>query len=310
MRLICFCGVFCRASRDQPVRRALDLLKRTFSEWSEDNGPRLGAALSFYCVFSIPPFLVVVIAVAGFFFGQTAAQRQLVDQVGSIAGPETAEFVQTMISGARSHRSSVAAGLVAVVTLLVGSSAVFVELQQALNEIWDVPPSRVQSFVRSLKGRLLSFLMVLGIGLVLLFSLMLTAALTAFHDRISNVIALSPVIVEAMHQCILIVLLAIIFAAIFKILPDCHTRWRDVWMGAVLTALMFEVGKFLLAFYIGRSHVASTYGAASSIVVVLTWVYYSAQLILFGAEFVQVYSRQAASARQPDRAGHIQGINS
>jgi membrane protein len=270
----------------------LDLLRQTLVEWWQDDALRLGAALSYYTVFSLAPILVVTVAVAGLVFGQEAASGRIVTEMKGLLGPEGASAIQTLLERAawQPGNSRLAAAL-GLATIVVGASGAFGQLQYALNEIWNVEaPSR--GFGALLRSRLLSFSMVLVLGFLLLVALVLSAALAALDELAGGLgEALQPLLatLEVVGSFALITAL---FAALFKLLPDAEIRWSDVWVGAAVTSLLFVVGKTAIGLYLGNSGVASVFGAASSLVVILVWVYYTSQILFLGAEFTQVYAKR------------------
>jgi len=279
------------------VRAVWALLLDAYNEWSEDNAPRLGAALAYYTVFSIAPLLILSIAVVGLVFGQEAAQGQVMAQIGDLVGEQVAGAVQGLIASSSNPSSGLVATIIGLATLLFGASGVFLELQRSMNEIWDVPPRQESGIWTLVKSRFFSFAMVLGVGCLLLLSLALTAVLSAVGAYFQEFVpaSVSGRAVYGLDLAASLTIFTILFALMFKVLPDAGAAWRDVWMGAAVTAVLFVVGKFLLGLYLGRAGVASTYGAAGSLIVLLLWVYYSAQILFFGAELTQVYARRYGS---------------
>jgi membrane protein len=273
----------------------LRLLKTTFLEWSRDKVPRMGAALAYYTIFSLAPLLVIAIAIAGFVFGREAVEGRITYEIQGLIGSESARAVQTMIQSAHKPAHGVIATIFGVVILLIGASGVFTEMQDALNTIWKVDTTSKTGVWNMLKYRFLSFGMVLGIGFLLLVSLLLSAALTAVATYASSFLPIPPVAIHAIDFLFSVLFIAALMALIFKLLPDVKIAWGDVWVGAALTSLLFTAGKFLIGFYIGKSVTMSAYGAAGSVVIILAWIYYSAQLLYFGAEFTQVYSEKCGS---------------
>lgn len=270
------------------------LLKDTVTEWQADKVPLLAAALAYYTVFSLAPLLIIVIAIAGFVFGPEAARNQLDEQIQGLVGPQGADAIQTMIQSAYRPSSGIVATVVSLVTLLLGASGVFAQLQDALNTIWEVPPPKdgVKGMV---KARASSFAMILVIGFLLLVSLVVSAALAGIGNFFGDLIPGLAFVWQVVNFVISFAVVTLLFGLIYRVLPDVRVPWSDVWHGAIVTSLLFTVGKWLLGLYIGNSGVASPYGAAGSFVVVLVWVYYSAQILLFGAEFTQVYSKHYGS---------------
>ncbi|MFB3817261.1 MAG: YihY/virulence factor BrkB family protein [Candidatus Methylomirabilales bacterium] len=278
------------------MRAVWTLLRDAYYEWSDDNAPRLGAALSYYTVFSVAPLLILSIAVVGLVFGEEAARGQVMGQIRGLVGDQVAGAVQGMIASSRDTSSGILATLVGLGTLLFGASGVFTELQASMNQIWDVPP-RPGGVWGLVKGRFFSFAMVLAAGFLLLVSLILSAALSAVAAYFQYLLprALSEWAVYGIDLGASLAIFTVLFALMFRVLPDTRTAWRDVWFGAVATALLFAIGKTLIGLYLGRSSVTSTYGAAGSLIVLLLWVYYSAQILFYGAELTQVYARRYGS---------------
>lgn len=274
-----------------------DLLKETFSDWSEDKASRLAASLAYYTIFSIAPLIIIVIAVAGLVFGREAAQGQIEGQIQGLVGDQGGELVQEMVKGASNQSTGIIATIIGVITLLFGATGVFGQLQDALNTIWEVTPKPGRGLLGILKDRFISFTMVLGIGFLLVVSLVLSAGLAAVSqftglDKIAYV-------GEAITFVISFAVITLLFAMIFKILPDVQVAWGDVWIGAAVTSLLFTIGKFLIGLYLGHSALASSFGAAGALVVILVWIYYSAQILFFGAEFTQVYAKRFGSHIKP-----------
>jgi membrane protein len=275
------------------------LLKQTATEWAEQGTSRLGAALAFYTIFSIAPLFVIVLAIAGLWFGEEAASRELFSQVSSLVGSEGGEAVQALVSAADKPKTGAWATVIAAVTLFVGATGVFVQLQDALNQVWSVRRKPGPGLPNFIKDRLLSFTLVIGIGFLLLVSLVLSAALAALGNFMAGVLPAQETLWQGINFAISFAVITLLFAMIFKVLPDVTIAWRDVWVGAFITALLFNLGKFLIGLYLGRSTVASAYGAAGSLIIVLLWVYYSAQILFFGAKFTQIYANRYGSHLQP-----------
>jgi membrane protein len=276
-----------------------EMLKETYSEWSEDKASRLAAALAYYTVFSLAPLVIIVLAILGFFFSGNRVEEFLIEQFGGLIGPEGAEITGQIIENANQPSSSLVAGLIGVATLLFGATGVFAQLQDSLNTIWEVTPNPDRGIMGMIKDRFLSFTMILGIGFLLLVSLLLSAMLAALNEFITGLLPEAVILGQVMNFVVSFGLITLLFAMIYKILPDVEIAWSDVWIGAAVTALLFSVGKFLLGFYLGNQSFGSTYGAAGSILILLLWVYYSAQILLFGAEFTQVYARRFGSRIKP-----------
>jgi len=275
------------------------LIKETFSEWSKDKASRLAAALSYYTLFSIAPLLVIAVAVAGFVFGRTAASGQLIAEARDLLGPQGAQAIQTLMENAGRTGAGVVATVVGVGTLLLGASGAFAQLQDALDTIWEVKPKAGRGWKGILRDRFLSFSLVLAIGFLLLVSLVVSAALAALGKFLAGALPFSSALMQGVNFAISFAATTFLFALIFKVLPDARIRWRDVWIGAAITALLFSVGRYLIGLYLGRSSVSSAYGAAGSLVALLVWVYYSAQILLLGAEFTQVYATRFGRGLAP-----------
>ncbi len=270
----------------------LDLMKESYAEWSDDKASRLGAALAYYTIFSIAPLLIIVIAVVSFFWDNQsgAVQQEVVFQVRTLIGDEGATLVETMLdNSSRPGSGNILATVLGLVALLFGATGVFVQLQDALNTIWDVRTAPGRGLASFLSSRLISFGMILVVGFLLLVSLVISAVISAIGASFSEIINL----------LVSFLVIWLLFASIYRILPDVEIRWRDVGVGAFITAALFVIGKWGLGLYLGRSSAASTYGAAGSLVILLLWIYYSAQIFFFGAEFTQVYARRYGSRILP-----------
>lgn len=278
-----------------------NLFKETFQEWQTDKSPRLAAALAYYTVFSLAPLLIIVIAIAGAVFGQQAARGEIVGQIESLVGQQGAQAIQTAIENAnRPSAQGGIASLISVIVLIFGASGVFAQLQDALNTIWEVKVKPGRGITGFIRKRLLSFAAVLGIGFLLLVSLVISAVLSGISHYFSNLLPGADFIWYLLNIIVSFAIITLLFALIYKYLPDVKIRWKDVWIGAAMTALLFVVGKYALGLYLGRGSFGSTYGAAGSLVVLLAWVYYSSLILFFGAEFTQVYARHYGSRIEPD----------
>lgn len=266
------------------------MLKATYTQWSNDKASQLAAALAFYTAISIAPLLVLVIAVVGFFLGEEAAQGQLVGQLRSLMGEQAAQFTETAIANANKPTTGSIASLLSIAVLLWGSTNVFAQLQNSLNAIWNVSAKPGGGIWTVIRTRLLSFGMVLGLGFLLLVSLFLSTVLTAMTTSFSQFLPGVDWLWQLLNYAVSLGVMALLFALIFKVLPDVQVAWKDVWIGAALTAVLFTIGQFALGLYL--SNQGSAYGVAGSLAVFLLWVYYSAQILFFGAEFTQVYATQ------------------
>lgn len=275
------------------MRTAWTLLRQTYSEWSEDRVPRLAAALAYYTTFSLAPLLVVLIAIAGAVFGAEAVRGQLDDQVRGLLGQDAARAVQDMVQSAAGNRSTgVLATVLGTAALLFGATGVFGELQDSLNTIWEVKPKPGRGWRGLVQDRLLSFGMVLTVAFLLVVSLVVSALLAGVGKFVGGYVGALEPLWHVVDLVVSIAVLTALFGAIFKWLPDVEIAWRDVWVGAAVTAVLFTIGKILIGLYLGRSSIGSVYGAAGSLVLLLLWVYYSAQILFFGAELTQVYANQ------------------
>ncbi|MDY6782051.1 MAG: YihY/virulence factor BrkB family protein [Cyanobacteriota bacterium] len=277
-----------------------ELFKETFREWQEDKTARLAAALAYYTVFSLAPLLIIAIAIAGSIFGEEAARGEIVGQIQGLVGSEGAQVIEAAIENASRPDASSIASILSIIALLFGASGVFAQLQDALNTVWEVkekPGRGVMGFVRK---RILSFSAVIGIGFLLLVSLLVSAVLSGLSGYLNGILPGMNWIWQVVNLAISFSIITFLFALMYRYLPDVEIKWSDVWVGAAITALLFVVGKSVLGLYLGRGSFGSTYGAAGSLVIVLAWVYYSAQILFFGAEFTQVYARRFGDRIVPD----------
>jgi membrane protein len=276
------------------------LLKETYDEWSEDKAPRLGAALAYYTVFSLSPLLILVIGIAGLVFEEQAARGQIAARLEETVGEPAASAIEELLKNAQTTGGFSLAAVLGFAILFFGATGLFVQLQDALNTIWKVAPKPGRPIWGMLRDRLLSFVLVLGSAFLVLILLVVSAALAAL-SRVLRPDALPGGTYwwQVINGLISFGSCTLLFAMIYKILPDVHIAWRDVWVGAAVTALLFVAGKYLLALYLGQSSTTSAFGAAGSLVVILLWVYYSAQIFLFGAEFTRVYALQCGFQVEP-----------
>ncbi len=271
-----------------------EFIKDVFNKFIDDKCPKLGAALSFYTIFSIAPIIVISIAVAAVIFGREAARGEVIEQIHSLVGYEGAKVIQTALKNAHYSARSFVTIITGFVTLIIGSTVVFVELQDSLNIIWKVKPKPGQNILKGLlRDRLQSFAMVIATGLLLLISLVISALISSINNYISmSLFNLPKFVLDISDIIISLILTFILFMMIFKFLPDVQIRWKHVWMGALVTSVLFILGKYLISLYLGTSSLGSTYGAAGSLVIFLLWIYYSAQILFLGAEFTQVYANK------------------
>jgi membrane protein len=272
----------------------LRLFKETYNEFSEDKVPRLGAALAYYTIFSIGPLLLIAVAMSGLMLGHEAARGQVSQELGKFFGSQMAQSLEQMIEAAAKPKSGKLATIVGVLTLLLGASGVFGQLKDALNTIWNVQPRKAGGIIGFIKDRFLSMAMVLGIGFLMLVTLLLDTVISAMGKWMGTLVG-GEAVAYVISLVVSFAVATVLFAAIFRILPDLKIAWHDVWLGAVFTSLLFVLGKWGLGLYLGKAAVGSAYGAAGSLVILLVWVYWSAQIMLFGAEFTQVYARTFGS---------------
>ncbi|HZF78439.1 MAG TPA: YihY/virulence factor BrkB family protein [Rubrivivax sp.] len=274
------------------------LLREAVSAWSDDYAPSMGAALAYYTLFSVAPLLLIVISVAGLVFGEDAARGEIMEQLQGLIGIESAKAVEALLQSVNKPSKGVLGTVVGIVVLIIGATTVFGELQDAMDRIWRQRPPPGRGIVRLLQTRLLSLGLVLGIGFLLMVSLVVSAALAALGRWWAPWFGEGLLLLaDTLNFVVSLLLMTAIFAQIFKWLPRVRLAWRDVWIGAAITSLLFTVGKTLIGYYIGRSAIASTFGAAASLVVLLVWVYYSAQIFLLGAEFTRAYAMRYGSQR-------------
>jgi membrane protein len=267
------------------------LLKQTLSEWNEDGVPHLAAAISYYTAFALAPVLVVVIAVAGLVFDRTQVRGEILAQMEGMLGSAGGQLVGGMLDAAGQEGRSIRALVIGLFAIVLAASGLFGELQSALNTVWEVAPRKGRGLLGTLKDRLVSFTMVIGIGFLLLVSLVLSAGLAAVGKYAGGRLPDWATLLQVANFVLGFAMTTALFAMIYKVLPDVELRWRDVWLGAAVTAALFTIGRLLIGLYLGRSSIGSAYGAAGSLAIMLLWVYYSSQILLVGAEFTQVYAR-------------------
>jgi membrane protein len=285
------------------IANSFSLLKQTFSEWLEDKAPQLGAALAYYTVFSLAPLVLLLVAIVGFLFHNdpAGAWRKMSEQMSYFLDKSAIDVVANIAQTASQPNKGMLATVIGILLALFGASGVFGQLQNALNTIWGVkakPGAGIAGFIRS---RFLSFAMVAGVCFLLLVSLVFESLLKGFSHYIQAFFPGGIVIALVVYSIFDLAVVVLLFALIFKFLPDVKIQWRDVWIGAVMTAVFFAIGKWALGLYLGSGAAASAYGAASSLITLLLWIYYSSQILLFGAEFTQVYAARAGRAFVPDK---------
>jgi membrane protein len=290
------------------LRESWNILKKTVQDWSSDNVSLHAAAIAYYTAFSVAPLLLIAIAVAGLAFGEQAVRGEIAGQLEGLVGHSGARAIETMMASARHPQGGVTATIVGVVALLIGASGVFVQLRQSLNYVWKVESRKTQGVWRYLRSRVLSFGMVLSIGFLLLVSLVVSTVIAAVGTRLEARWPGSEVLLHLASSSVSLLLITVLFALLLKFLPDAAIGWRDVWLGAFITAFLFTIGKLGIGIYLGKSGVSSAYGAAASLGIVLIWVYYAAQLVLLGAEFTHVFAewrRRGSVPRAPRSRGTI-----
>ncbi|TCJ14311.1 YihY/virulence factor BrkB family protein [Flaviaesturariibacter flavus] len=278
------------------------LLKQSFKGFSEDKVPKLSASLAYYTIFSLAPMLVVIISVAGFVLGQEAVSGQLYHQIGGIVGPDSAKQIQEMIASASLSGKTTLSLIIGIITLLIGASSMFGEMQDSINGIWGLKVHPKAGIKAVIVNRIISFGMVATLGFLLLVSLAATALVEGLGGRLQRAMpGLSVAVLYILNLVLTVGVTTVLFAGIFKVLPDAKIKWKDVWIGAGFTALLFLIGKFLIGLYIAKSDIGSTFGSAGSLIVLLVWIYYSAIILYFGAEFTKHYLVEYGPGIQPNQ---------
>jgi membrane protein len=283
------------------VQLTWSVIKETASDWDDDKAATLAAALAYYTLLSIAPLIVFAVAVAGLVFGEEAARGQISEQISGLVGPQASEAIESIAKNADAPATGMVSTVIAVVVLLFGASGVFGELQSSLNTIWEVEPKPGRGIMGIVKDRFFSFTMVLGVAFLLLVSMVLTAAISSFGKFLESSLPGGEALWAVLNFAISLGIITLLFALIYKVIPDAKIRWHDVWIGAGVTAALFTIGKLLVGLYLGKSTFVSSYGAAGSIVALVVWVYYSSQIVFLGAEFTQVYARRFGSRIEPGR---------
>lgn len=278
------------------------ILKRSTAEFMNDNGMKLSASLAYYTIFSIGPVLIIIISLAGIFFGKEAVQGKIYEQINGLVGSGAALQIQDIIQNIEQSQLSASGAVIGVGILLLGATGVFTEIQDSINFIWSVKAKPQKEWLRLLMNRLISFSLIISFGFVLLVSLIIHAMVDLLHDALMKYFdEVTVYVFQVVNYVLLFAIITILFAIIFKVLPDAIIRWRDVFTGAAFTAILFLVGKFLIGFYLSKSNIGVTFGAAASIVLVLIWVYYSSIILYFGAEFTKVYALSYGAGIAPDK---------
>jgi membrane protein len=293
------------------LKKFWTLIKQTFNQWNEREPFNNSIIIAYYTIFSLPGLLVIVINVAGYFYDKKEVTTQITNQIQAMVGGDTAGDVQSIIERASEGKETVISSILGVATLLFGATGVFYQLQQILNKMWEVKPKPKQKILKLIRDRVFSFGLILVVGFLLLVSLVISAGLSALSSWVSGYISESlQVIFVVLDFVVSFGVITILFASIYKFLPDAKIGWKDVWIGAIMTAVLFVIAKFGLGLYFGNSDPGSTYGAAGSIILIMLWVSYAGMILLFGAEFTQVYANQYGKKVQPtDTAVSTHGQN-
>lgn len=287
-----------------------NILKKAFINFFEDDSISHASSIAFYTIFSMPAILIIALSIGAAFYEKNVVQDELINQIGRLIGGESAEEVEQILANAAFDSTSAFAKTAGIVTLIFSATTVFISLQMSLNKIWGIKSKPKRGFVKFILNRLLSLAMVGSVGFLLLVSLVIDAALVVFQDMLSRVLqGMTLDILNALNIFISLAFITVIFGLLFKVLPDAKIKWRDVWVGAVITTALFTIGKYVIGFYLGNSSFNSAYGAAGSVVIILVWVYYSTTIFLFGAELTSVYAEEFGSKIRPyDTAVKVQMV--
>lgn len=281
--------------------KSWNLLKDTFLEFNDDNAIKLSAALSYYTIFALPPLLIIIITICGFFFGKEAVTGELYGQINRLVGNNAAIQIQEAIKNVQLSDSNVFVSIFGIVMLLIGASGVFAEIQSSINFIWGLKAKPNKGLKKFIQNRIMSFSMIVSVGFLMLVSLMMNATLDLLNERLKLYLPESTVYLFYIINLVIVLLsITFLFAIIFRTLPDGIIRWKDAFIGASCTAVLFMIGKFAIGFYLGNSTIASVYGAAGSVIIILVWVYYSAIILYFGAEFTKVYAKSYGGQIEPN----------
>jgi len=284
----------------QKIKGLGKALKNAAIGFVNDNAFKLSASLSYYTIFALGPLLIIIISLTGIFFGKEAVQGRVYGQLTELVGSESALQIQNIIINIQTSHSTTSGAIIGLVILFIGATGVFTEMQDSINYIWSVKAKPKKSWLKFIINRLLSFSLIVGMGFILLVSLIMSALLTLLSDQLMRLLPQYTVaLFEVVNTAIILIVISALFTVIFKLLPDAIIAWKDALMGAMLTAVLFLTGKFLIGYYIGRSNLGITYGTAASIIILLTWVYYSAMILYYGAEFTKMYALQTGSGIKP-----------
>jgi membrane protein len=282
------------------IGRAFSLVKNAGTAFSEDNAFKLSASLSYYTIFALGPVLIIIISLAGIFFGKDAVQGRVYQQLNGLVGSDAALQIQEIISNAHHTHATMAGATIGAIILVIGATGVFTEMQSSINFIWSVKAKPKKGWLKFLMNRVISFSLIIGLSFLLLVSLIANALLTLLSDRLTHFFPNYTVyLFNSVNTVVILAVITLLFTVIYKVLPDAVIAWKDALIGAGFTALLFLIGKFLIGFYLGRSNMGVTYGAAASIVILLTWVYYSSLILYFGAEFTKIYALHSGAGIRP-----------
>ena len=275
------------------IKQIFYFLKHVIDDFIDDKALKFSASLSYYTIFSIAPFLAIIITFTSFFFSKEAIQGELYPQISGLVGHEAALQIQQMITNIHLSKNSVFAAVISFIVLIVGATGIFNEIQDSINHIWGLKSKPKRGWIKMLVNRLISFSLIISLGFLLMVSLLLNALVEALSKQLLRLLPGKGVyVVDILNNCLMFILLSFLFGIIFKVLPDARIRWKNVMVGAITTAILFMIGKFCISFYLGHSNLGIVYGTAGSIIIVMLWVYYSAVILYFGAEFTKVYARR------------------
>lgn len=284
------------------MRKFWLVLRQAFTEFFNDHGPKFSASLSYYTIFALGPVLIIIISLAGIFFGKDAVEGKIYWQINGLVGSPAALQIQDIISNIEQSQLSRSGAILGLVILLIGATGVFTEMQDSINYIWSIKTKPKKSVVKFLFDRLLSFSLIISFGFILMVSLAVHALVDLLHEKLKMFFDEATVFIfQGLNYAILFVVITTLFAIIFKVLPDAKIRWKDTFIGASFTAVLFLVGKFLIGFYLGNANIGVTYGAAASVVIILLWVYYTSIILYFGAEFTKIYTMNFGGGIVPDK---------
>ena len=284
------------------MRKFWLIVRQAFTEFINDHGMKLSASLSFYTIFALGPVLIILISLAGIFFGKDAVAGKLYWQINGLVGSEAALQIQEIIGNIEQSQFSRSGAILGLIILLIGATGVFTEMQESINYIWSLKTKPKKSFVKFIFDRVLSFSLIISFGFILMVSLAVHALVDILHEKLKTLFDEGTVLIfQGLNYILLFVVITILFAIIFKVLPDGKVRWKDSFAGAIFTAVLFLIGKYLIGFYLGNSSIGVTYGAAASLVIILLWVYYTSIILFFGAEFTKIYTMNFGGGIIPDK---------